>query len=96
MTGLSKVAGCRGKSPPTWLGIGHVLCLAFLYGWCFLNKISLDWPLTLTTQLSTSKLSDNPEMSKVASLSTAPPDISHTLRIRSAFDVYHVLGQTRF
>ena len=26
----------------------------------FLNKISLDWPLTLTTQLSTSKLSDNP------------------------------------
>ena len=26
----------------------------------FLNKISLDRPLTLTTQLSTSKLSDNP------------------------------------
>jgi len=26
----------------------------------FLNKISLDWPLTLTTQPSTSKLFDNP------------------------------------
>ena len=40
--------------------IGQLLCLAFLYGWCFLNKISLDWPLTLTFQSSTSKLSDNP------------------------------------
>jgi len=27
----------------------------------FLNKISVDWPLTLTTQLSSSELSDNPE-----------------------------------
>ena len=26
----------------------------------FLNKINLDWPLTLATQPSTSKLSDNP------------------------------------
>ena len=34
---------------------GQLLCLAFLYGWCFLA-----WPLTLTTQLSTLKLSDNP------------------------------------
>ena len=42
------------------IGQLHVLCLAFLYGWSFLNKISLDWPLTLTTQLSTLKLSDNP------------------------------------
>ena len=41
--------------------IGRLLCLAFLYRWHFLNKISLDWPLTLTTQLSTSKLSDNPK-----------------------------------
>ena len=39
-----------------------LLYLAFLYGWRFLNKISLDWPLTLTTQLSTSRLSDNPDM----------------------------------
>ena len=27
------------------VSIGRLLCLAFLYGWCFLNKISLDWPL---------------------------------------------------
>ena len=39
---------------------GQLLRLAFLYGWRFLNKISLDWPLTcllqnfLTTLLSTS------------------------------------------
>ena len=42
------------------VSIGWLLCLAFLCGWCFLNEISLDWPLTLTTQPSTSKLSDNP------------------------------------
>ena len=36
-------------------------CLAFLYGWGFLIIISLDWPLTLTTQLSTLKRSDTPE-----------------------------------
>ena len=41
---------------------GRLLCLAFLYVWRFLNRISQDWPLTLTTQLSTSKLSDNPGM----------------------------------
>ena len=41
-----------------FVSIGQLLCLAFL--WCFLNKISLDWLLTLTTQPSTSKLSDNP------------------------------------
>ena len=35
------------------ISIGWLLCLAFLYGWCFLNKISLDWPPTLTTQPST-------------------------------------------
>ena len=59
--GLSKVASCWQKFPPTNLvSIGWLLCLAFLYGWCFLNKISLDWRLTLTTQPSTSKLSDNP------------------------------------
>ena len=39
----------------------QLVCLAFLYGWCFLNKISLVWSLTLTTQPSTSKLSDNPD-----------------------------------
>ena len=57
---LSKVAGCQQKSLPTWLVLASY-SLAFLYGWCFLNKMSLDWPLTLTTQPSTSKLSDNPD-----------------------------------
>ena len=33
------------------VSIGLLLCLAFLYGWRLLHKISLDWPLTLTTQL---------------------------------------------
>ena len=41
------------------VSFGRLLCLAFLYGWRFLIKISLNWPLTLTTQPSTSKLSDN-------------------------------------
>ena len=44
--------------------IGRLLCLAFLYRWHFLHKISLEWPLTLTTQPSTSKLSDNPRLFK--------------------------------
>ena len=35
------------------VSIGRLLCLAFLYG-------CLDWLLTLTTQPSTCKLSDNP------------------------------------
>ena len=35
------------------ISIGRLLFLAFLYGWHFLNKISLDWLLTLTTQPST-------------------------------------------
>ena len=61
-TGLSKVAGCPRKLLPTWLVLAgySLIYLAFLYGWHFLNKISLDWPLTLTTQPSTSKRSDNP------------------------------------
>ena len=61
-SGLSNVAGCQRKSQPTWLVlIGLLLCVAFLYGCRLLHKISLDWPLTLTTQSSTSKLSDNPD-----------------------------------
>ena len=43
------------------VSISRLLCFAFLYGWRFLNKISLDWLLTLTTQPSTLKLSDNPK-----------------------------------
>ena len=43
------------------VSIAWLLCLAFLYGWRFLNKTSLDWPLTLTTKPCTVKLSDNPE-----------------------------------
>ena len=63
-SGLSQVADCQQKSltPLTYLvSIGQLLFLAFLYGWLFLTKISLDWLLTLTTQPSTSKLSDNPD-----------------------------------
>ena len=58
-----------GRLPPkitTYLvSMGRPLCLAFLYGCRFLNKISLDWSLTLTTQPSTWKLSDNPDVNKV-------------------------------
>ena len=62
ITGLSKVA-CElsAKIAAYLVSVSWLLCLAFLYGWYFLNKIFLDWPLTLTTQPSTSKLSDNPE-----------------------------------
>ena len=49
------------------VSIGRLLCLAFLYGWRFLNKISLNWPLTFKTQPSTSKLSDNPDTVAVPS-----------------------------
>ena len=42
------------------VSIGQLLCLAFLYGLRFLNKISLNWRPSLTTQPSTSKLSDHP------------------------------------
>ena len=49
-----------GKIATYLVSIGWLRCLAFLYKWLFLNKISLDWPLRSTTQLSTSKLSDNP------------------------------------
>ena len=60
-TGLSKVASCRRKSPPTWsVSAGYSVWHFFTDG-IFLNKTSLDWPLTLTTQPSISKLSDNPD-----------------------------------
>ena len=45
-----------------FVSIGWLLFFAFLHGWRFLSKISLDWPLTLTTQPSTSKLSDHPDI----------------------------------
>ena len=45
------------------ISIGQLLWLAFLYIWCFFNKISLDWPLTLTSQPSISNLSENPASS---------------------------------
>ena len=47
------------KTATYLVSIGWLLSLPLLYGWPFLNKISLDWPLTLTTQPCTSKLSDN-------------------------------------
>ena len=67
MTRISVVKSSRLLVKITaYLGsIGWLLCLSFLYGWRFLNKISLDWLLTLTTRPSTSKLSDNPENAHV-------------------------------
>ena len=60
-----KSSRLRAKIGAYLVSIGRLLFLAFLYGWHVLNKISLDWPRTLTTQLSTSKLSDNPERVKI-------------------------------
>ena len=69
----AKIAACL-------VSIGQLLCLAVLYIWCFLNKISLDWPLSLTTQPSTSKLSDNPDGSVViSSLVPGPNGVQMTL-----------------
>ena len=65
------MAGCRRKIASCLVGIGRLLCLAFLYGRHFLKKISLDWPLTLTTQPSTSKLSDNPAYLRLISANGA-------------------------
>ena len=59
-TGLLKVAGSRRNSPPTWLVLARYSALRFFTDGVFSNIISLDWPLTLTTQLSILKLSDNP------------------------------------
>ena len=50
--GLSKGAGCRRKSWPTWLVSAGYSDWHFFTDGIFLNKISLDWPLTLTTQLA--------------------------------------------
>ena len=66
--GLSKEAGCWRKSPPTWLVLAGYSDWHFLKDGVFLNKISLDWSLTLTTQPSTSKLFDNPALPQSKSL----------------------------
>ena len=58
-TGLSKVAGCRWKSRPTWLVSAGYSAWHFFMDDVFQLK-SLYWPFTLITQPSTSKLSDNP------------------------------------
>ena len=42
------------------VSISWLLGLAFLYRLRFLTKIFLDWQLTLTTKLCTSKLPENP------------------------------------
>ena len=60
----------KSSQPPAKIAaflvsIGRLLCLAFLYRWHFVNKISLDWPLTLTTQPSTSTLSGNPDFNNL-------------------------------
>jgi len=55
----------KSSQPPAKIAaylvsVGQLLCLVFLYRLCCWNEIFVDWPLTLTTQPSTSKLSDNP------------------------------------
>ena len=56
--GVSKVAGCWWKSLLTWLIlVDYSAWHFFTYG--VFVKTSLDWPLTLTTELSTSNLLDN-------------------------------------
>ena len=55
VSGLSKVAGCRRNLPPTWSVSASYSAWHFFMDGIFL-KISLDWPLTLTTQLSISKI----------------------------------------
>ena len=61
---LSKVAGCWWKSLPTWLVLAGYSAWQFLMD-DILNKISLDWLLTLTTWPSPSKFSANPENAHV-------------------------------
>ena len=60
ISGLSKVASCQQKTLPTWLVWAGYSAWQFFTDGIFLNKIFLDWLLTLTTQPSASKLSDNP------------------------------------
>ena len=56
----STIQGCQQQQiPPTWLVLAGYSAWHFSMDGVFLNKISLDWPLTLTTQPSSSKLSDN-------------------------------------
>ena len=57
-----KISQLPAKITTYLVSIAQLLCSAFLNGRCFLNKTSLDWLLTLTTQPSTLKLSDNPDM----------------------------------
>ena len=54
-----KSSRLQAKITAYLVSIDWLLCLAFFYGSRFKKKISLDWPLTVTTQPSTSKLSDN-------------------------------------
>ena len=79
-TGLSNVAGCRRKSPPTWLVSVCYSAWHFSTDNVFLSKISLDWPLTLKTQPSTSKLSDNLEETEGELLLDYQP-VSHVVEI---------------
>ena len=77
---LAKIATCL-------VCIGQLLYLAFVYGWCFLNKISLDWPLTLTTQSSTSKPFDNRGLKKgTTPFRVVPPGFENRSCITRKFD----------
>ena len=78
---LVKSSRLLAKIATYLVSIGRLLCLAFLYRCCFLNKISLDWPLTLTTEPSTSKLSDNPAFLQVSHLEVIAFDSTWNLKL---------------
>ena len=58
--GCQKQPAASKKTLPTWLVWASYSAWQFFTDGIFLNKIFLDWLLTLTTQPSASKLSDNP------------------------------------
>ena len=51
-TGLSKSSRLPSKIAAYLVRIGRVLCLAFLYGWCFLKLIKYAWTGRLLWQLT--------------------------------------------
>ena len=42
-SGVVKNSRLQAKIAAYLVSMGRLLCLTFLYGWRFLNKISLDW-----------------------------------------------------
>ena len=58
------------------VSISRLLCLVQISSWmAFLNKISLDWKVTLTTQSCTSKLSNDPDCHAITVLRSPSTEI---------------------